>query len=68
MIQNLTKYVTDTVLQCMYVSSKQHDESAEQASSDHANSLISISQKELQKLRSLVASMKKQKVKTGTRA
>ena len=50
----------------MFVSSEQ-DKSVEQASSDQANSLTTTSHKELQELRSLLGSMKKQKITTWIR-
>ena len=65
-MKELTKHVMYTFLQCVSESSEQ-DELVEQASSDQANSLTTISHKELQELRSLLGSMKKQKITTWIR-
>ena len=64
--QELIKYVTDVFLQYVSESSEQ-DELVKQVSSNQANSLTTISHKEFQEARSLVESMKNQKIPPGTR-
>ena len=58
--------MTDVFLQYVSVSSEQ-DELVKQVSSNQANSLTTISDKEFQEARSLVESMKNQKISPGTR-
>ena len=64
--QELIKYVTDVFLQYVSESSEQ-DELVKQVGSNQANSLTTISHKEFQEARSLVESMKNQKIPPGTR-